>query len=555
MRFFSISENKYIIWSFLFLLCFLMGMIFSYTPYGTGDKTEYCITTESLIYDRDLIYTPGVDLERHLAYKPHTIDYAPGQIYLIENTRDGKVRLGGHSFYYPLANVPLYLLFSIFGHRSAYHSFYFLNAIMFFFCILMGFKYFKARNSEYTSFFASASFFTFSASMTYVLWIHSEIFVLFLVTAYLFYINKLRYYFASIIIGIAAAVKLPLLAFLLPLWYDFYIGRQYKEFLISLVIVFICMFPQYYYNVMYLGSFSPIVSAGFAAMRFITPSTVVGSVFDPFYGLIWFYPLTIFAVFNMEKNPRNYLMLLSGLLILIGMNGTAHIFSHQVGLRYLTFIYPLFLFLVGEIQYNRRNGVLYALSLMITAGLVINPINNSLGPAPQSIRHYTYLPYKIARSVFHIRDNPEVAWHSSKGLSNTIKVIGGYVEASGWTSGGAWLRLLLGDVSEGNIRLKVRGWPRDYNQKLTLRINHGNQVVHELKPQDITEISIPVSKDDIEPYSKRWVHHLVYLDLRPESWMPLEVSGDSGDKRSLGVQLIKIWNNDRVIYENDESAK
>lgn len=115
--------------------------------------------------------------------------------------------------------------------------------------------------------------------------------------------------------------------------------------------------------------------------------------------------------------------------------------------------------------------------------------------------------------------------------------------------------MLLGDVSEGNIRLKVRGWPRDYNQKLTLRINHGNQVVHELKPQDITEISIPVSKDDIEPYSKRWVHHLVYLDLRPESWMPLEVSGDSGDKRSLGVQLIKIWNNDRVIYENDESAK
>ena len=146
MRFSSISENKHILWSFLFLLCFLMGMIFSYTPYGTGDKTEYCITTESLIYDRDLIYTPGVDLERHLAYKPHTIDYAPGQIYLIENTRDGKVRLGGHSFYYPLANIPFYLLFSIFGHRSAYHSFYFLNAIMFFSCIIMGFKYLKNMN-------------------------------------------------------------------------------------------------------------------------------------------------------------------------------------------------------------------------------------------------------------------------------------------------------------------------------------------------------------------------------------------------------------------------
>jgi hypothetical protein len=58
-----------------------------------------------------------------------------------------------------------------------------------------------------------------------------------------------------------------------------------------------------------------------------------------------FYPLVVFSLLNMERTWTNILLLVSGLLILIGMNGTAHIHSHQVGLRYLTFVYPLFLFL------------------------------------------------------------------------------------------------------------------------------------------------------------------------------------------------------------------
>ncbi len=555
MNFSIISENKNILWSFLFLLCFLIGMIFSYTPYGTGDKTEYCMTTESLIYDRDLVYTPGVDLERHLSYKPITIDYGPEQIYLIKNTRDGKVRLGGHSFYYPLANVPLYLLFSLFGHHFAYYSFYFLNAVLFFLCVVMGFLFLKTKNTEFVSFIGSSAFFIFSAAMTYVLWIHTEIFILFLVTAFIFFLDKKCYFVASIIIGIAGAVKLPLLAYLLPFWFDLYTKREYRKAFVSLIITMIFMFPQYYYNVVYLGTLNPIMRAGFAATRFITLSTVIGSIFDPFYGLIWFYPLVVFAVVNMERKPRNYVLIVSGILILIGMNGTAHIFSHQVGLRYLTFIYPLFLFLLGEIRYRQRNGVLFASSLVITAGLVINPINNSLGPAPQKIEYNTYLPYKIARAVLHVRDNPEIAWYTSSGISSSVKHIGGWLSPEGWTSGGTWVRFLLNGVSEGDIRLRVRGWPRDTNQKLTVRINRKKTIDYVVMPQETTDISIPVSKDDIDPYSERWVHHLLYLDLRAEPWMSREAAKDSRDNLSLGVQLLDIWNNDNVFYQRNANAR
>jgi hypothetical protein len=81
------ADSKNISWGLLFIFCFLMGMVFSYTPFGTGDKTEYIMTTESLLYDRDLVYTPDVDLYRHIAFKPATVEYSPDQIHLLQNTR------------------------------------------------------------------------------------------------------------------------------------------------------------------------------------------------------------------------------------------------------------------------------------------------------------------------------------------------------------------------------------------------------------------------------------------------------------------------------------
>jgi hypothetical protein len=111
-------------------------MVFSYTPYGTDDKTEFIMTAESIIYDRVFIfiYTPEVDLKRQLFYLPSKIEYYPGGIYLVRNTKDGQVRLGRYSFYCPLFIASFYPLFSLYIHILAFYSYYFLNAILFFTC-------------------------------------------------------------------------------------------------------------------------------------------------------------------------------------------------------------------------------------------------------------------------------------------------------------------------------------------------------------------------------------------------------------------------------------
>ncbi|OGP23747.1 MAG: hypothetical protein A2X99_06070 [Deltaproteobacteria bacterium GWB2_55_19] len=548
--------SKNTLWALAFIFLYLMGMVFSYTPYGTGDKTEYIMSTESLLYDGDLVYRPHVDLKRHLERKPETIDYDPAGIYLMKNTRSGKVRLGAHSFYYPLASAPFYLFFSSFGKSFSHYGFYVLNAILFFLSVLMGYLYLREKNAEGLSLAASAVFFFFSAAASYVLWIHSEVFMLFLTTAFIFLWQRKWYYSASAIMGVAAGVKTPMLALLLPFWFDLASKREYRRAALGLVVTAVFASPQLLYNFYHFKSFSPIVKEGFASMQFITPSTVIGSFIDPFYGLIWFYPLVVLCLVNMERSIKNYLLMFSSVLIVTGMNGTAHIYSHQVGLRYLMLVYPVFLFMVGEIRLTRVNKALLAISVFVIAGVVMNPVHNSQAPQVSKREHFTYLPYKAARFVFGLEDNPEVAFHFSRKVGRSAALLDDdrHFKGDAWTLGGEPLKLLLNDVSSGEVSFRLLGWGKKEPQKLRVTLNGRKEFTYLLQPGIVNNIIVPVTENDIRKYSRRWVRNLVYLDLLAEPWVPVEATnGANPDPRTLGVKLVGLFNNGSYIYPGPDT--
>jgi len=507
------------------------------------------MTTESIIYDHDLVYDKAVDLKRTLERKPVTFD-TPGGLQPMKHTRDGKVRFGLHSFYYPLAAAPFYLAFSVFGKTFSYYGFYFFNALMFFSCILMGFLFLREKNDEKSALIASTLFFLLSASMTYVLWIHSEMLMLFLVTAYLFFWHKKRYIFSALFIGFAAGVKLPMLALLLPFWYELVFSkREYKKALLCLVITIAVLSPQIFYNIYYLGAFNAVVQAGGASMRFITLSTVMGSFISPFYGLLWFYPMVALAIINMERRIKNYLLLFSAVLIVTAMNSTVNLVSHQVGLRYLMFIYPLFLFITGKINFNIRNKILIVLSIFIIAGVVINPINNSQAPFPDLPWKFTYLPYKVSRYILDIKGNPEVDFNYSTRLGPSVAVIGPYwnVAGSALTQGGKWMKLMFISITKGKITLAINGWAKQMPQEFRVRVNGGKELNFSIIPGKTNIFQVPISEDDIYHYSERPVKDIVYLELYAEPWNPSEVFAGETDSRAYGVAPVAIFNNDKLL--------
>lgn len=550
------SLDKSILWFFILFFAFLMGMIFSYTPYRIGDSSEYMMTTESIIYDHDLVYDKAVDLKRTLERKLVTFD-TPAGLYLIKHTRDGKIRFGLHSFYYPLSAAPFYLLFSIFGKHFAYYGFYFFNALMFFCCVLMGFLYLKEKNDEKRALVLSALFFLLSASMTYVLWIHSEMLMLFLVTAYLFCLHKKRYILSALFIGFAAGVKLPILALLLPFWYELIFSkRDFRKTILCSIISFAVLFPQIFYNIYYLGAFNAVVKEGLANFKFITLSTVIGSFISPFYGLLWFYPMVAFTILNMERKVKNYLLFFSIVIVITAMNSTVNLVSHQVGLRYLMLIYPAFLFMTGKIKFNIRNKILIVMSTFAIAGVVVNPINNSLAPFPSLPWKFTYLPYKVSRYILHIKDNPEVDFYYSTKLGTNIAIIvpDWHVAGSAWTQGGKWIKFLLTEVSQGKISLSVNNWPKQIPQKLTVRVNENRDLNFFIKPGGTNTFTIPIREADIYHYSNRPVKDVVYLDIYAEAWKPSEVIEGNTDSRNYGMALVAIFNNDELFFGSPPPA-
>ncbi len=141
--------------------------------YLFSDEAVYYMMAESIVYDRDLEYTPQ-DLQR--VYEEGW--YAGPQGVFLTKLTDGRI-VYSKSFVFALFLAPF---LAVFG----FHGFLILNMLLLFLMIWMGWAYLRQFNGSQISLMLSLTFFLLSASFLYTFWLAPETFNMFCITAGLF---------------------------------------------------------------------------------------------------------------------------------------------------------------------------------------------------------------------------------------------------------------------------------------------------------------------------------------------------------------------------------
>jgi hypothetical protein len=499
-------ESIIILFIFIILFGVLANISLSVPIHRWGDGSTYYMQISSITEDHDIQYQP-IDIQRALLNR---FDDLPAGLFLIK-TDDGNY-FYGKEFSYALFASPF---FALLGN----HGILFFNALMFWLMILMGFFYLRKKgNSPILSFFISLIFFILSTAFVYIIWIHAEIYNMFLITGGIFfwslYIedNKDKYLIiAAFIFGLATVAKLPNCLIFLPfLCYELY-NRQFKR-VISILLIFlipIILFYGFFYletgsmsfyggNRLYysnqypfIGDFDHVHESGQPAFSieegrisalinsdFLTKSPVnlFYYFFGKFTGMIWYYPLTGFALLSfvlgmvyikkqnsenytkisiIKKNPIQYLIFIGLILnilfyvVIIGNNYLGG--QHAVGNRYF-YIFPAFLFLIGKIDLK-----VIIPFIIISLFTVIPIISDTIGISVYPEIHTYEFPYTIFPIEYSQINNLPIWIHQYTFPKYTIYDIGGHFSFKKNV-------IIINGTSHWLIKTKTK------NQNLTLMI-------------------------------------------------------------------------------------
>ena len=445
-------ESVVIIFFFIILFVVLAYISMSAPIHRWADSSTYYLQISSIVNDHDIQYQP-IDIQRALLNK---FDDLPTGLLLIK-TDDGNY-FYGKEFSYALLASPF---FALLGN----HGILFFNALMFWLMILIGFFYLsKKGNSQILSFFTSLIFFILSTALVYLFWIHVEIYNMFLITIGIYfgslYIDdqkKEKYLILSaLIFGLATVAKLPNFLLFLPfLCYVLY-TQQFKRaisvlliFLIPILFIYGFFYletgsisfyggDRLYYSFEYpfidgYNNFNEIGQPAFSVEEgrisaLITTDVLTKSPHNLFYyffgrftGMIWYYPLTVFALVSfviglvyikkqkienssilsiLKKNPTQYLVFIGIILnilfyiIIIGNNYLGG--QHAIGNRYF-YIFPAFLFLIAKI--DLKVIIPFIIVALFTVFPVISdPVGTSQRPENHTFRSpYTFFPVEYSQ--------------------------------------------------------------------------------------------------------------------------------------------------------------
>lgn len=332
----------FIFFAFFILLLGILLFFTSTAPvHRWGDASTYYMQISSIVEDKDIQYQQ-IDLQRAL---DTSFDDLPAGVFLIR-TAAGTYYFG-KEFSYALFAAPFFKFLGIQGILI-------FNALMFWSMILMGFLYLRTKgNSDIVALGTSSLFFIVSTAFVYIFWVHSEIYIMFLLTLGLFlwtrYYEKPgseKFLFCSaFLFGLATVSRIPNGLLFLPfLFYEVYSRRFIRA--LSLLILFLIpllLFYGYFYaetgvtsfyggDQSYYTSSYPFMDSSTGETGQITSATgepgprrmsmgdsLVHSAvnrltlinyengmsnlfyyfFGRFTGLIWYYPLAAFALISL----------------------------------------------------------------------------------------------------------------------------------------------------------------------------------------------------------------------------------------------------------------
>ncbi|HEY2934275.1 MAG TPA: glycosyltransferase family 87 protein [Acidobacteriota bacterium] len=513
---------------FLLLCAAVLALCLVSPLWRLGDSSDYILTTESLWYDHDLEYSGG-DLARHLKLKPPTLDTPAG--LETPTGKDGKKYLGmWHSFYYSLAAVPFYLLFR-------YRGFYLFNGFLFCLMTLCLYRHLRRSNETSPAWSWSLLAVGFSASWSYIIWMHPEVFYMALMGFFIFFWIRGRLIVAGAMLGLAAGAQ-PTLGALLAPFVLLEIGknRNWKRVILATAVCLLLAAPQYLVNWIHFGIIHPMLATQWVGPSNISFGRWMRSLFDPAAGLIWFYPAVVPALLESPKNRFTLAVSSTAALVLLATGSSSIWYSHQIGLRYGSYVFPLFLFLPRSVSFqNWRAITAWCFVVLAGTGLVVNPIGNS---ATLNIDTKLFLPYRVARKLPWYREEGVITWFRMHPIAPSVGLDA--VWADGWIPGGQEVTMILMSVTGGPVELDVRSWSRQMgrDQKFSLKTDSGHMLSFQLEPDKVHPLKIPLGKDDIRR-SKEGELGVVVVKLWAEPWSPATTL-NTPDNRVLGIQLTRI---------------
>ncbi len=363
-----------------------------------GDAGDYVMMAASIAEDGDLYYAPG-DLSRILTERPLGTDF-PAGMFLLRN-ESGTCYVGGHSFYYPAVAAAFFKVFGFFG-------FHVLNALLWAGTVLFLAKHLARSMGIRRGWVLAVIGLWFSAAYDYVLWQTPATWMLFLSSGFLFFFLRRRYLISGVFLGLAAASQFPLVFWIFLPLLELARGKIWtRHVLILCGAAVLCFLPQLLYYRMVFGTahaawldfgtgarflYYPfqfpgqeqfdraahsVVFARFSRATHFRIQDLFTSLVSPRIGLLWFYPLSVFAMWRMVRERRGATLMLAAFSILVAFCTAGKLESHQVGLRYLNPIYPALLFGFRSMEPKRLDRLLIALAIIFGLTFALFPRANS----------------------------------------------------------------------------------------------------------------------------------------------------------------------------------
>ena len=407
----SIKSQKIILWILpVFTFLMLVGAIIPMPVQVPADGHEYLGTVASLIATHNLTFEREDMLESARLVSPETfvVDGEFGMNTQI-NPLNGKRMWGLHSVYTAFVALPFVLLFGAKG-------FLVLNALCF--ALMMYFLYchFCDHNGPVVALGLAVFCLVLSGAPNYVFWINSETLMMAMIFGALYYGLRFQMYRAMVFLGIASAIKMPLII-LFPLFALWHLinYRSLRVILIMTVIYISTLAPHTLYELIELGRFGLIpvqrplsgpvsISGEFSTwLRMWTFWVGAGT------GIIWFYPALFWCLYR-TRFPWWMTAATATIAVIISIACMSPInyISTGAGIRYNTLVFPLFLFLGGRWRSGRLDWILMAVAAFLGGPLIMDAIQNTRTPEGVFNRAY---PSMIPAQQWGTPLYPELLFH------------------------------------------------------------------------------------------------------------------------------------------------
>lgn len=541
--FFRFLEIKDVV--FLLLVFFMvLGVIFSNNITRKGDAVEYMLTTETLLFDKSLKFTPSV-MSRHKSLRPSTIDEG---VYVVNAGKDGQSYLTQHPFYYSLFSLPLYGVMSLLHPKVAYYSFFITNLLYLLVAITVLIYYYKTKLKFNSYLYLVFGLVFLSAAFPYILWQHPETFVFLNVTLFFFTLYGLKKpVLSAIFLGLATGQSIVLVFLVLNLIYFlFFHGKvDPKKTAHTFAVFGIISSLHYLVSFYYTGRFFPL--ADYSTISILAMKDIAYEIFDPSVGLIWFYPMVILCLVFLKRELKSAVILISVFLCLLFFMINNQFYTHQVGLRYLNYVYPAFFFLLDAKKMRQKTLLFFMLlgfSGLIASGFItdITSSNSSMDPTTKNLLGYRLL----TKALFpYYKEHPSVFIYHSTLLQNDLPLVndlesfkvyaakdGGTIyEKNGWIVNNPWSRLMMNPIKPGKVELSL---VKPCNS--TTYVIDNRKVTENSKKIEFEVLDSMVGHTDKRDMNAKFSDYL-YLDLRSEPGCAIE-------------NIEEIRNNGRVVYFN-----